>query len=354
MADALVGTTTVREWRLLWQGAPRAGQVVRYSLWDPHAQLVLADALAANAGQGYYQVTVAGALLDEPGAWRERWLAPDGAGAGRAVQEERYLLVGPAGPHRRTLREVRWQVAALLDDLWEGVATGGTATTLLDPERIEPDDHWRGAWLYIYAGTNRYEERRVSTSIAGTLTVGRAFSAAPDGTSRYELHRRFRVEDYNSAINLAIQQVAHRALLPVTDESLVQTTATEYEAPLPLALVARVFTGSEASGWTELRAQRGEWTTLPGKRRLVLKSPQAGQRLRLVGSALPQLAARDDTWLDVSPDYLTFKAAAHLASRGIASPQVDRDAAYQVANFFHAQAEAVRPASFGLPGSRRL
>lgn len=359
MAEALVGRNTVREVAIAYAGAPVMGAPVTYSLWGPRGDQLITAQAATSVGSGRYQYEIDGlTYLGEPGYYRERWLSTAVPTAGKDWRADRAFFVTYPTALTTSRLDLRHTVAQLLGDLWTGRNQALLGSNVLyDLNRTEPDDHWQGAYLYVYAGTNRGDARRVTHNSASayTLTVSQNFSTSPQTDTYYELHQRFTVEEYNRAINLALWQSAQRGLRPVIDESLVQAgDQLEYTVPAHLHAISRVFTGSDDAGWTELERQKGQWQTIPGRRILRLTSATDGARLRLVGVAVPEALADDDSFTDVNPDYLTFKAAAHLVSAAIASPQVDRDAAAQTANFFHAQAEAARPGGATIQGLQRL
>jgi hypothetical protein len=75
-------------------------------------------------------------------------------------------------------------------DHFDGTASGGTTTTLVDDSlSTSSDDVWNGALLYIYSGAAAGSIRTVSdyTGTSDTLTVVEPFPVAPDTTSNYIL-----------------------------------------------------------------------------------------------------------------------------------------------------------------------
>lgn len=71
----------------------------------------------------------------------------------------------------------------------DSTATGGTTTTLVDSVLSggSADNDWRGALVYIYAGTNSGILATVKsyTAATGTLAFEKAFPAACDTTTKY-------------------------------------------------------------------------------------------------------------------------------------------------------------------------
>ena len=73
-------------------------------------------------------------------------------------------------------------------DHFDGTATGGTTTTLVAQLPVhDTDDDWNGALLYVYAGTNKGQERIISDYAHGTdtLTWTEPMPAACDTTTKF-------------------------------------------------------------------------------------------------------------------------------------------------------------------------
>lgn len=71
--------------------------------------------------------------------------------------------------------------------LWyQGTATSGTTTTLVDTTAGWTTNQWAGYYLYIYSGTARGRIVRITSNTATTLTFP-TVATAPDATSRYNI-----------------------------------------------------------------------------------------------------------------------------------------------------------------------
>lgn len=70
---------------------------------------------------------------------------------------------------------------------WQGVATSGTVTTLVDSSASWNTDEWAGYELYIFSGTGRGQAVAITSNTATTLTFG-TITTAPDATSRYQIN----------------------------------------------------------------------------------------------------------------------------------------------------------------------
>ena len=105
-----------------------------------------------------------------------------------------------------------------VDDLIAiGTATGGGATTITDTDRLAAAeaDLYLGAWVYIYEGTGIGQERYVSSSTTGGQLTVPTWTTNPDTTSKYEVHRKYRVDVYNEVIDAAHRsdRLLHRNIL---------------------------------------------------------------------------------------------------------------------------------------------
>lgn len=348
MSEGYVGNDIVRQLYLEQNGAPATGQIGDFTLINPSGTTVISAAAITENGFGYYSYTIDGpTYLTVPGLYRERW---DTAGSGDKRIETYLLVLHPQGPIIRRWH-LRHSIARMLGDLRIGVSTGSnTSTTLKDTGLIEGDNDWRGAWLYIYAGLGRTEERMVTsfTQTGGVLTHGTAWVQTPDATSRYELHRRWSVADYNGAINDALSEISNDYLLPITDESLLVTSTTtyEYQIPAPFYSVHDVWwqdTSQSYPVWSPLSTQRGEWRVLGGGRGVlrIPHPPSTSTRLRLVGQAQPTGLVTDDDFVTVPVDFLRYKAAALLLAGKIRSPQNDPDGAQGLYDRYQQAAEGL-------------
>jgi len=117
---------------------------------------------------------------------------------------------------RRTLRS---QLSFRVNDrLAEGTATAGGAATLTDAGNLafQEADLLKGAWIFIHTGTSSGDLRWIqSSTTAGVVTVSENWTATPDTTSQYEVHRKFQVSHYNDVIDAAFRadRQAHLGLL---------------------------------------------------------------------------------------------------------------------------------------------
>lgn len=344
-------------------GAPVTGATVTYTLVNPSGTTVRSAVAATEVGAGLYTYALDGpTYVPTPGLYRRTWgvtkssLNKDYAG---------YLLaLYPQGPLVRRW-ELRHRIAQMLGDLRTGVSTGSNSTTTLkDTGVVEGDNDWRSQWLYVYAGTSRGDERQVTsfTQSGGIFTVGTAWTSTPDTTSRYELHRRWSVADYNRAIDMAVQEAATDYLLPITDESILVTDTQTYEYVIPPMFysVSEVWweeTSQTDPVWQRLNNPKDQWRVLTGRGVLRLPwPPSTTTRLRLIGQAQPTTMGFDDDFVTVPADYLRYKAAALLLAGQVHSAPNDPDAALSLYDRYQQAAEGLlsrlrRPLK---PGAQRV
>ena len=107
---------------------------------------------------------------------------------------------------RRSLRsDISFRVQ---DKVTEGTATAGASSTLTDDYNLTfmTADRLKGCWIYIHTGQGIGQERFITAqSTGGVVTITPNWTATPDTTSQYEIHRKFRIGDYNDAISAALR-----------------------------------------------------------------------------------------------------------------------------------------------------
>lgn len=218
-----------------------------------------------NTSLGSVTVTLAPKDIPRPGTYREYWTATDDTSL--VHNEDRLVKVVDAVFPIMTLRDIRHAVSSLIDDVWFGTVTStANSSSFVDVDRTESDH--TNDWAYFYAGQAKGQERRVVSwsQSASTFTFNSVYNPAPAIGDLYELHKYFKVSDYNRAINLAITQVAYHALVPVTDETLLMqanTYPSEYQVPNGLLYVSDVWTRDESSNIATMITTASDGQTLP-------------------------------------------------------------------------------------------
>lgn len=74
---------------------------------------------------------------------------------------------------------------------FEGIATGGTLTTLVMTGASWDVDEWEGAFVFLHFGTGTGPVRQVVSNTADTLTVSTPFAVAPDAGDVFRIGGMF-------------------------------------------------------------------------------------------------------------------------------------------------------------------
>ena len=147
---------------------------------------------------------------------------------------------------------IRHKVAYALDDMLvpAGVsptATAGTALADTVNLRQADNDAINGAEVYIYesgtasvAGQKRWIEDYIASS---SLVTVAAWTATPNTGDKYEMHQRFRVDEYNEAIAAAHDESRLNQLLPKIDEAIILDNL------VPNGLMANWDDSTTLTGW---------------------------------------------------------------------------------------------------------
>jgi hypothetical protein len=144
-----------------------------------------------------------------------------------------------------TLFDLTYKVGRHLGILTEGVATGGSATTIVDnPYRAEANDYWLygSAWIVYDAGglgaSPQGKFARISANVASTftITIGTVTDAIAVG-DRYAVSRKF--AGSTPWLDVIIQHVndalAEIGSIPLVDITSITTAADQTEYSLPIA-----------------------------------------------------------------------------------------------------------------------
>lgn len=238
----------------------------------------------------------------------------------------------------KTLEQLRTELAQAVARHFEGTATGGTTTTLIDTgglARWTADDALKGALLYISTTTDSLapqgESRRIEAydESTSTITVSVAFSAAPASGDTYEIFLApLTLDQWDGAINDAIRDAWPELFIPAIEE-VTPTGALSYDLN---AATDRVL-GAELVFASALAGYPGEdllqWYTVgeAGDITLMLSRPvpsSSDMTIRcLVGLRFDELTAGQSSVLDMQ--YIIDAARSRLYQRlADASRQSDR------------------------------
>lgn len=364
--DGLVGETRYPKFAPLVGGLPVLGATGTYQLTGPAPAGPPSVTVLTEGPPGTYSpgVLPGATWWTLPGAYAEVWVLTQGA---YTWHREITVVLAPYAAGMVTLRELRHRCAEECRDQWTGVATGGAALELVDTERWEPDHHFKGYELHVYAGGAAAGlTRRVTESLAGgRLQWATTAAPAPAAGDYYELHRRYTVTAYNRALNRALDSVRELVLQDMTDEATYPVGDT-WEYPLPAEMTHlqmvywRPVTGvapnqAPSGNWRPLDYGAGDWELAPG-RRLRLRHPLRDSQLRLVGQAALPTLAEDDALLAGPTEYVVWRAAATLTAQRLSAGAMDAEGAKELLTYLETRAThgLIEPRSRSRPNGRRI
>ena len=237
--------------------------------------------------------------------------------------------------YENTLWEVRHYVASSVSDLLYGVCgtTGATTTKIHAPFLWQADDYYNNNHyeVYVYLGTNKGVTKRVTdwVNTGNLLTVHSAYTAACDATSYIELHKIFTADEYNKAINLAIESIADKYLINKIDETITLVAdVTEYTVPDEFDYVHKITeeeTADTGEFYDAYEVDSRQWGII-SPRTLKLSeafSITAGKDLRIEGQGRQNTVSDDIDKIYIPPDWLVNKAITFLPQNKIQSGGLD-------------------------------
>ena len=263
--------------------------------------------------------------------------------------------------YSNTLAVLRHYLASVCGDLIAGQAgvTGATTTKIYAPFLYHANDYYNNNFyeVYVYAGTNIGVTKRVTDWVLADLllTVHSAYSVACDATSYIELHRIFTTDEYNKAINLAIEAIAENYLIDKIDETTTLVADVyEYTLPSGFDFVHKVTTEDEADSgdyYDEDEIDSRDWDLI-SPRTLKLRygyySITAGKDLRIEGQGRQDTVDSDTDVIYLPPDWVVQKAITFLPQNRIQSNNLD--ATYRNALLLSAK----EPRNWANPRSQRV
>ncbi len=273
----------------------------------------------------------------------------------------------------------------LLHDWWEGIATGGSATTVVDSSRAEVEDYFNSlpyAEVYIRSGTYAGSTKKVTDFVnsSGTITFSPALAGAIVSTDTYSIHSKFKREEVVEAINTAIDMVAEEAMVWVNDETTITLVAATYEYSLPtnFMFLYRVTMADSNGKFYDVPIPSDQYKIIPSATPKIhfIQMPidqqheghyygelwansdlTASRKLRLEGLGSPAILSTDSSVCSISPAYVIYQAAALLHESRIS--RADSDPEEHAGQFKLCQARAdlerARVVSIQLPpNSKRI
>lgn len=141
-----------------------------------------------------------------------------------------------------TLFEASLAVAECLQKPYQGTATGGNATTLVDAARGEPDDLFTNGTIWVLTGNNANKSRKITdwdvTTHTFTFPTMTLLCAA--GNIYKCASFEFPLEDIWAAINFAMQDIYRVPLLYSNAAFVTEADKEEYSLPAGIFDIRRV------------------------------------------------------------------------------------------------------------------
>jgi hypothetical protein len=235
-----------------------------------------------------------------------------------------------------TAFEMLVRLARELNDSFEGSATGGSATTLVDTRLAYPDDTWNNGTLLMVSGA------RASTTIVPTDWVeATATLTIPTGTAiaagaKYILVKpRWPRSELLRALNVGLSK---QAIIKSNETLTVTADTKEYTLPSGVAGVVRVESGTAALGWTPHQ----HWQEQEGKLVFYNHEPTdtaLSLRLRYYPAQHAELTADTDTIdVKIDLDLLQLEALASIYQRWVATVRNHEPFEKELAKMYEQQA----------------
>ena len=233
--------------------------------------------------------------------------------------------------HKRTRSEIRHEVARLAegDGFILGTVTGGDATQApgggyfsCNSVGWQHDADYFNDWkeVFCYEGNSGSIGESANPtdwdeSIWQLTFIPSHTWVASDSV---EMHQIFTVDEYNKAINRAIDSVAKEALELKVDESITLASATyEYDLSTEFMYIHRVEMESSTSDTFDVVTPWSYWRILPETAPRIQFdidnwAPTVDRKLRITGMASPARLTSDTQQCSINPTFLAYKAAADL------------------------------------------
>jgi len=263
-----------------------------------------------------------------------------------------------------TLFNAVLETARLVADLRLGVASSGSTTTIVDLNRLEDADYFKGGVAFITTNASgtaapEGEFARITASSSSTITVGGnpVFSVAVAASDIYAVSvGRFSLDSLIGAVNTALSGIK----IPAVNSTAITTADNQTEYTLPTGVTRNnlrqvhyqlITDDSNDNQWRELRnweviSQTGTTADL-----LVIPQLSSSHAIRLDYVTTHAVLTNSTQTIDkyVHLDRIKFAAAKHLFVNEIAWSD-NYDQGQNMANYFANEAEkAVQEHPIHLP-----
>jgi hypothetical protein len=231
---------------------------------------------------------------------------------------------------------LRHLLSQMMNDLVTGTvgaspASGNFVCAETDWERA--DDFFNDfVEIFCYSGTGVGTSGKPTDWVNSTHRLTFLPAATLTATDLVELHRRFTVTEYNTAINHAIDMVANDALVDRVDETIVLTAGTyQYDLPTQFLYIDGIWISDDNDDWVdEVPLDPRYWRAIkksPLKIEFIknLYSPVTSRTVRIVGMASPSILDIDAEASPIDPEYLVQAAKAFLHQSRIRGSDKDSE-----------------------------
>lgn len=195
-----------------------------------------------------------------------------------------------------TFKDILKDVAFELGELYSGIATGGSATTLVDSGLGGRDDDWKDGTLFIdydagaasAAPEGEFAEVTDYARTTGTITVAAsALTAAPASGDEYSVAGpRWSLDTLKLCVNRGLNFIGE---IPAIDTSLTTAAGTlEYTIPASARgqkKINDVYIGESTTSTDRGMKRRFGWFTLPDHKLIFTEQPTSGLPINILYTA---------------------------------------------------------------------
>ncbi len=239
--------------------------------------------------------------------------------------------------------QLRHKLSRLMNDLVTGVVSSpGSGTFVCSTTHWEKSDDYFNDFLevFCYSGTGVGTSGNPTDWVNSTHTLTFKPAATLTASDLVELHQRFTVDEYNEAINHAIDQVANDALIDRVDQTITTASSTwRYVIPTQFLYIDAVYIADSTGAFDTKDPIDPKYWRISKESTLYLEfvkefyTPIASRTLRIVGLASPSILDTDTEACSIDPEYILQSAKSFLHQSRIRGRDKDSE--------FHASQMAI-------------
>lgn len=273
------------------------------------------DEAMSPLGDGRWTYTANEGVMNRSGVWQ--------ATVSDGTSEITYFTftVGPRVPAGMSYSETRYAVANRAGRVVSGVVSESDDLSISDGSLIGGPKNYRGQWLQLappHPEQGRY--RRIVDYNGSSLVFDQPFvSPVPVGTKFY-LYKDH-PKDIDMMIATSIGDIAEMSRIPTT-VSGVPAVSRYVEIPVGLRDVMEVWIND---GTTERQLARTEYSTLPGRRLLLVESLSSILEVSITGIRALEVPVWENSVIDTEPGVVNSRAAQLLHAKLASGQASDLD-----------------------------